>query len=53
MSEKSNKIELSGEFMAIWREQTFWDVISPMCRGKNKKEKSLKRMSGKFQISSD
>ena len=33
MSAKSNKIELSEEFMAMWREeQTLWDVMSyPHC----------------------
>ena len=51
MSAKSNKIELSEEFMAMWRdEQTLWDVISPQCRDKNEKYKSLKRMPDKFQI---
>ena len=30
MSAKSNKIELSEEFMVMWRdEQTLWDV--PLC----------------------
>ena len=54
MSVKSNKIELSEEFMALWREeQSLWDVISPLYRDKNEKDKSLKRMSDKFQIFSD
>ena len=30
MSAKPSKIELSEEFMAIWKEeQTLWDVMSP------------------------
>ena len=89
MSAKSNKIELSEEFMAIWRveqtlwsveqtlwrveqtlwrveqtlwrveqtlwrvEQTLWDVMFPFFQDKNEKDKSLKRMSDKFQIFSD
>ena len=45
MSAKSNKIELSEEFMAMWREeQTLWDVMFPLYPDKNKKDKSLKRM---------
>ena len=51
MSTKSNKIELSEEFMAMWREeQTLWDVMFPFYPDKNKKDKSLKSLSGKFQI---
>ena len=54
MSAKSNKIELSEEFMAMWREEkTLWDVIFPLYPDKNEKDKSLKRMSDKFQIFSD
>ena len=35
MLEKSNKIEISEDFMAMWRdEQTLWDVISSLCREK-------------------
>ena len=31
MSAKSNKIELSEDFMVMWREeQTFLDVMSPL-----------------------
>ena len=31
MSAESNKIELSEEFVAMWREeQTLWDVMFPM-----------------------
>ena len=54
MSAKSNKIDLSEEFMAMWREeQTFWDVMFPLYPDKKEKDKSLKRMSDKFQIFSD
>ena len=54
MSTKPNKIELSEVFMAIWREQpTLWDVIFPLYPDKNEKDKSLIRMSDKFQIFSD
>ena len=54
MSAKSNKIELSEEFMAIWREEhTLYDAMSPLYRDKNEKDKSVKRMSDKFQIFSD
>ena len=54
MSAKLNKTELSEEFMAMWREeQTFWDVMLPLNPGKNEKDKSLERMSDKFQIISD
>ena len=54
MSAKSNKIELSEEFMVMRiEEQTLWDVMSALHRGKNEKDKSLKRMSDKFQIFAD
>ena len=54
MSAKSSKIEFSEEFMAMWRKKdTLRDVISLLYRDKNKKDKSLKRMSDKFQIFSD
>ena len=54
MSAKSNKIEFSEEFMAMRREeQTLWDVMFPLYPDKNEKDKSLKRMSDKFQIFSD
>ena len=44
MSAKSNKIKLSEEFIAMWREeQTLWDVMSPLYRDKNEKDKSLKK----------
>ena len=50
----SNKTELSEEFIAIWREeQTLWNVMFPLYPDKNEKDKSLKRMSDKFQIFSD
>ena len=52
MSAKSNKIELSETFMVMWSEEkTLWDVMSPLYR--DKKDKSLKRMSDKFQIFSE
>ena len=54
MSAKSNKIELSEEFMAMWKEeQTLWDAMFPLYPDKNEKDKRLKRISGKFQIFSD
>ena len=54
MLAKSNKIELSEEFMAMWREEkTLWDVMFPSYPDKNEKDKGLKRMSDKFQIFSD
>ena len=54
MLTKVNKIELSEEFMARWRkEQTLWDVMFPLYPDKNEKDKSLKRMSDKFQTFSD
>ena len=54
MSAKSNKIEVREEFMAMWREeQTLWDVIFSLYPDKNEKDKSLKRISDKFQIFSD
>ena len=54
MSAKSNKIELIEELTAMWREEeTLWDVMFPLYPDKNEKDKSLKRMSDKFQIFSD
>ena len=51
MSGKSNQIELSEEFMTMWREEkTFWDVMFPLYRQKNEKGKSLKRMSDFFRL---
>ena len=52
MSAKLKKIELNEEFIAMWsEEQSLWDVMSPLYRDSNEKDKSLKRMSDKFQIS--
>ena len=46
MSAEANKIELSEEFMAMWREeQTLWDVMFPLYPDNNEKDKSLKRIS--------
>ena len=54
MSAKSNKIEFSEEIMTFWREkQTLSDVMFPLYPDINEKDKSLKRMSDKFQIFSD
>ena len=54
MSAKLNKIKLSEGFMSMWREeQTLWGVMFPFYPDKNEKDKSLKRMSDKFQIFSD
>ena len=55
MSAKPSKIELSEEFMAIWKEeQTLWDVMSPSrYRDKYEKDKSLEILPDKFQIFSD
>ena len=51
---KSNKIELSEGFMAMWREEeNLWNVMSPLYPDKNEKDKILKKMSDKFQIFSD
>ena len=51
MSAKSNKIELSEEFMAKWREeQTLWDVMFPLYPDKNEKDKSLKRIQISFRF---
>ena len=51
MSAKSSKIELSEEFMVMWREEhTLYDVMSPLYGDKNEKDKSAKRISVKFQI---
>ena len=47
MQAKSNKIELSEEDMAMWKEeQTLWDAMFPLYPDKNEKGKSLKRLSG-------
>ena len=51
MLANSNKIELSKEFIVMWREeQGLSDVMSPLYRDKNEKGKSLKRMPDKVQI---
>ena len=43
MSVTSNKIELSEEFMVMWRkEQTLWDVMSSLYRDKYGKGKSFR-----------
>ena len=44
MSGKSKKIELSEEFMAMWREeQTIWDVMFPLYWDKRQKlEKNVR-----------
>ena len=44
MSAKSNKIDLSEEFMAMWREeQTFWDVMFPLYPDKNEKRQKFEK----------
>ena len=44
MSAKSNKIELSEEFMAMWREeQTLWDVIFPLYPDKKSKRQKFEK----------
>ena len=57
MTVKSNKTKSREKFMAIRRdEETLWHVQSPLRREKNEKNKrfrSLKRMSDKFEIFSD
>ena len=51
MSVKLNKIELIEKFIdMVERRIELRDVMSPLHRGKNEKDKSLKRMSDKFQI---
>ena len=38
---KSNKIELSEEFMAMWREEeTLWNALSPMYCPQTKMKKT-------------
>ena len=38
---KSNKIELSEEFMAMWREEeTLWNVLSPLYCPQTKMKKT-------------
>ena len=54
MSAKLNKIRLSEEFIAMLREErSLWDVMFLLHRDRNEKDKSLKRISDKFQIFSD
>ena len=51
MSAKSKKIELNEEFIAMGREeQSLWNVISLLYRDENEKDKSLKKITDKFQI---
>ena len=51
MSEKSKKIELTEEFIVMWREeQSLWDVMSSLFRERNEKDKSLKRLRFLIQI---
>ena len=54
MSAKSNKIDLSEEFMAMWREeQTLWDVMFPLYPDKNEKdkfEKNVREISDFFRL---
>ena len=46
MQAKWNKIELSEEDMAMWREeQTLWDAMFTLYPDKIEKGKSLKRLS--------
>ena len=52
LSTKSNKIELSEEIVAMWREEQT-HVMFPLYPDKNEKDKTLKRMSDKFKIFSD
>ena len=50
MLAKSNKIEHSEEFMAMWREQqTLWDVMI-LYAHKNEKNKKLKKKSDNFRF---
>ena len=50
----SAKSQLNEEFIAMWRkEQSLWDVMYSLYQDKNEKDKSLERMSDKFQIFSD
>ena len=51
LSSKLNKIELSEEFMAMWREEeTLFDLMPPLYQDKDEKYKSLKRMSDFFRL---
>ena len=45
MSAKSKKIELIEEFIAMWREeQSLWDVLPPLFRERNEKDKKLEKI---------
>ena len=49
---RQNRVELNEDFIAMWREeQSLLDVIYPLYRARNEEDKSLKRISDKFQIS--
>ena len=51
MSAKLNKIELSEEFMVMWREeQTLWDVMSPSYRDQNERDKSFRSSHWKCSL---
>ena len=51
MSVKPNKIELSKEFMVMWREeQTLWDVMPTLHGDKNEKDKSFRRSHRKCTL---
>ena len=52
MPAKSKKTELSEEFIATWREEeSLRDVVFSLYRGRNEKDKSLKRLRFLIQIS--
>ena len=45
ISAKSKKIELIEEFIAMWREeQSLWDVLPPLFRERNEKDKKLEKI---------
>ena len=49
--EKSKKIELNEEFIAMWREeQSLWDAMSFLYRKRNETDKSLKRLRFLIEI---
>ena len=49
MSAKSNKIELSEEFMVMWREeQTLWDV--PLCIETKMKKTSFRSSNRRYSV---
>ena len=45
VSAKSSKIELSEEFMAMWREEQTLCNVMTLYADKNEKEKNMKKMS--------